>query len=255
MAAGHPLGAVLQPGALTEVRVTRARKHTDLERALGHRFKRHDLLVCAVTHASVRSAKGGRPDNERLEFLGDRVLGLAIAELLLEAMPDAREGDLARRFNRLVKGETCAAVARKIDLGQHLVLSESEADSGGRGKGTILADAMEALLGAVFLDAGFEKARTVVRALWLEEIAELPEVSADAKSALQEWAQGRGLQLPKYVVVSRSGPDHAPHFLAEVHIAGHKPSRGEGASRRQAEQAAADAMLAREGVWRGRADE
>jgi ribonuclease-3 len=235
--------------------VTRARKHTDLEQVLGHRFKRPDLLQRALTHASVRSGRGARPDNERLEFLGDRVLGLVIAELLLEAMPDASEGELARRFNRLVKGETCAIVARRLGLGRYLVLSESEADSGGRDKSTILADAMEALLGAIFLDAGFEKARAAVRALWLEEIAELPEISADAKSALQEWAQGKGLELPKYVVVSRSGPDHAPHFLAEVHIAGRKPSRGEGASRRQAEQAAADAMLAREGVWRGRADE
>jgi ribonuclease-3 len=234
--------------------VTRARKYTDLERPLGHRFKSRDLLLRAVTHASVRSSKAARPDNERIEFLGDRVLGLVIAELLLEALPSAPEGELARRFNRLVKGHTCAAVARRLGLGKHLVLSESEADSGGREKTTILADAMEALLGAVFLDAGFEKARAVVRALWAEELAELPDASADAKSALQEWAQGKGFELPRYVVVSRSGPDHAPHFLAEVHIAGRKPSRGEGTTKRQAEQAAANAMLAREGVWHGRAD-
>ena len=230
--------------------MTRERKYADLERGLGHRFKSRDLLVRAITHASVRSTRGARPDNERLEFLGDRVLGLVIAELLLEALPAATEGELARRFNRLVKGQTCAAVARRLGLGEHLVLSESEAESGGRDKDTILADAMEALLGAVFLEAGFDQARTVVRALWFEEVTELPEISADAKSALQEWAQGRGLDLPRYIVVSRSGPDHAPHFLAEVHIAGRKPSRGEGASKRQAEQAAADAMLAREGVWR-----
>jgi ribonuclease-3 len=231
------------------------RKFADLEQALGHRFKSRALLIRAITHASLRSAKAARPDNERLEFLGDRVLGLVVAELLLEALPNATEGELARRFNRLVKGQTCAAVARRVDLGKHLLLSESEAESGGREKNTILADAMEALLGAVFLDAGFDEARSVVRSLWSEQLAGLPEISADAKSTLQEWAQGKGLELPKYVVVSRSGPDHAPHFLAEVHIAGRKPSRGEGSSKRQAEQAAANAMLAREGVWRGHADE
>lgn len=235
--------------------MTRARKFADLERALGHRFKRSDLLVRALTHASVRSSRSARPDNERLEFLGDRVLGLVIAELLLDAEPGATEGELARRFNSLVKGQTCAAVARQLGLGRYLVLSGSEADSGGREKTTILADAMEALLGAVFLDGGFEKARSVIRALWAAEVAGLPAIPVDAKSVLQEWAQGKGLDLPKYVVVSRSGPDHAPHFLAEVHIAGRKPSRGEGASKREAEQAAADAMLAREGVWRARRNE
>lgn len=225
----------------------RKRKFAEIESTLGYRFKNQDLLLRALTHASTR-ANGSRNDNERLEFLGDRVLGLVMAERLLEAFPDAPEGDLAKRFNRLVRGETCAAIGQTIGLGQHLVLSESEAGSGGRAKATILADAVEALLGAVFLDSGFDKARGVVLKLWQDRMSDMPQIAADPKSALQEWAQGQGLELPRYVEVSRSGPDHAPRFVAEVHISGRKPARGEGASKRSAEQAAASALLAREGV-------
>jgi len=148
----------------------------------------------------------------------------------------------------LVRGEACAKVARDIGLGAHLILSESEADSGGRNKTTILADAAEALLGAVFLDGGFDKARAVVNKLWQDQSEPVPEVGVDAKSALQEWAQGQGLALPRYTVVSRKGPDHAPSFTAEVLIAGRAPAQGEGASKRIAEQAAASALLTREGV-------
>lgn len=226
----------------------RSRKFKELESKLGHRFKDPGLLERALTHASVRGGKAARFDNERLEFIGDRVLGLAIAEILNQQYPDASEGELARRYNRLVRGEACAKVARAIGLGAHLILSESEADSGGRDKTTILADAVEAVLGAVFIDGGFEKARAVVRKLWKEQSEPVPEVAVDAKSALQEWAQGQGLALPKYTVVSRKGPDHAPRFTAEVIIAGKAPAQGEGASKRIAEQAAATALLAREGV-------
>jgi ribonuclease-3 len=226
----------------------RARKFKDLETKLGHRFKDSGLLERALTHASVRGGKIARFDNERLEFIGDRVLGLAIAEILNQQYPEANEGELARRYNLLVRGEACAKVARAIDLGGHLILSESEADSGGRDKTTILADAAEALLGAVFIDGGFEKARNVVRKLWQEQSEPAPDVAVDAKSALQEWAQGQGLALPKYTVVSRKGPDHAPRFTAEVIIVGKAPAQGEGASKRIAEQAAATALLTREGV-------
>ncbi len=226
----------------------RPRKFKELETKLGHRFKDVSLLERALTHASVRGGKTERGDNERLEFIGDRVLGLAIAEVLNTQYPDATEGDLARRFNRLVRGEACAKVARAIGLGQHLILSESEADSGGREKTTILADATEAVLGAVFLDGGFEKARTVVHKLWQDQSQTVPEVAVDAKSALQEWAQGQGLSLPRYTVVSRKGPDHSPRFTAEVTISGKPPAQGEGASKRIAEQAAATALLEREGV-------
>lgn len=224
------------------------RKFKELETKLGYRFKNAELLERALTHASVRGGKVPCIDNERLEFIGDRVLGLAIAEILSQQYPAANEGELARRYNHLVRGEACAKVARAIDLGVHLILSESEADSGGRDKTTILADAAEALLGAVFIDGGFEKARAVVRKLWQKQSEPVPEVAVDAKSALQEWAQGQGLALPKYTVVSRKGPDHAPRFTAEVIIAGKAPAQGEGASKRIAEQAAATALLTREGV-------
>jgi ribonuclease-3 len=235
--------------------MTRARKYKALETALGYRFKSEPLLERALTHASVRGGgKARRSDNERLEFLGDRVLGLAIAEVLGEAHPAASEGDLARGYNRLVRGQTCARVARDIGLGAYLILSESEAESGGRNKETILADAIEAILGAIFLEAGFDKARGVVRHLWQGHLAVVPQNAADAKSALQEWAQGQGLALPEYVEIARTGPDHAPLFTSEVRIAGMRPARGEGASKRAAEQAAASALLAREGVLGALAD-
>jgi ribonuclease-3 len=226
----------------------RPRKFKDLEKKLGYKFKNQQLLERALTHASVRGGKKGRVDNERLEFIGDRVLGLAIVETLNEAYPEANEGELARRYNRLVRGETCAKVGRELSLGGHLILSESEAESGGRNKETILADAVEAVLGAVFLDAGFDKARSVVLRLWASSQEHRPDAAADAKSALQEWAQGNGFALPQYVEVARKGPDHAPRFTSEVRIAGKEPARGEGTSKRAAEQAAASALLTREGV-------
>lgn len=248
MAARHPLEPVLQDRALN-VRMMRARKFKELETRLAYRFKSPMLLERALTHASVRGGKAAPHDNERLEFIGDRVLGLAIVELLDETLPSATEGDLARAYNRLVRGETCACVARELDLGSHLILSDSEAESGGREKETILADAMEAVLGAIFLEAGFDKARTVVRRLWQHHSEQVLKTAVDAKSALQEWAQGQGLALPEYVEVARQGPDHAPRFTSEVRIAGKRSARGEGASKRSAEQAAARALLLREGVW------
>jgi ribonuclease-3 len=234
--------------------VAPARKYKDLDARLGYPFRSRDLLRKALTHASVRQAPGKRRDNERLEFLGDRVLGLAIAELLWEVYPGADEGELARHYNRLVRGRTCAAVARDLDLGPLLVLSEAEADSGGRNKDSILADACEALLGAIFLEGGYETARRVVRTLWGSRVGASAADAADAKSLLQEWGQGQGLDLPAYVEVDRQGPDHAPRFTSEVRIRGRKPARGEGASKRAAEQAAARALLAREGVWKSGAD-
>lgn len=235
--------------------MTRQRKFADLEAALGYTFKGREIRTRALTHASVRGNASARTDNERLEFLGDRVLGLAVAEMLIEAFPTAAEGDLARRFNRLVNGGTCASVARSIGIGRYMILSDSEADSGGRDKETILADAIEAVLGAVFLEAGFEAARGVVRKLWMERLAVLPNMAQDPKSALQEWAQSQGLALPVYVEIERSGPDHAPRFRSEVRIAGRKPAHGEGTSKRAAEQSAAMALLAREGLWSAPGDD
>lgn len=230
----------------------KSRKYKELEKKLGYRFKNQALLTRALTHASLRGSKQVRDDNERLEFVGDRVLGLAIVELLEKTYPDATEGELARHLNRLVRGETCAKVGLALNLGDHLMLSDSEAGSGGRLKATILADAVEAVLGAVFLEAGFDKARDVVHRLWENEGVSIGNVAADPKSALQEWAQGQGLALPSYVEVERSGPDHAPRFTAEVRISGKDPARGQGASKRAAEQAAATVLLEREGVMEKR---
>ncbi len=229
--------------------MARARKYAELESALGHRFKDRKLLERALTHASVRSVSAKRLDNERLEFLGDRVLGLAVAEMLHGALPDHQEGELARYFNRLVRGATCAAVGREVGIGEYLILSDSEANGGGRDKDTILADAVEAVLGAVFIDGGFEAGSEAVRRLWGDRFQLTANSFVDAKSALQEWAQGRGLPLPKYVEISRDGPDHAPRFIAEVHIKSIEPAQGSGASKRHAEQAAASTLLLREGVW------
>lgn len=228
----------------------RTQDYQELEKKLGHRFRDRKLLEQALTHASVRAGRSGQVDNERLEFLGDRVLGLAMAETLHARFPALREGELARRFNRLVSGDTCAAVARTLDLGRYVILADSEAGSGGREKDTILADALEALLGAVFLEAGFEKAHKIITSLWSERIKDLTGNPVDAKSALQEWAQGNGLPLPSYRELSRSGPDHAPEFVAEVTIESHAAASAQGTSKRQAEQAAARFFLVREGIWK-----
>jgi ribonuclease-3 len=190
-------------------------------------------------------------DFERLEFLGDRVLGLAIAEHLLQAFPADAEGDLARRFNGLVRKETCAAVAEELDLGPYIHLGDSEAMAGGRRKRTILADACEALLGAVYLDGGWEPVKRLIIEHWSSRLAKVVNVPVDAKTALQEWVQGQAkTKLPRYVLVSNSGPDHAPEFVYEVQVTGYEPARGTGRSRRTAEQAAAAALLRREGVWK-----
>ena len=217
---------------------------------LGFAFKDRELVELALTHASARPSLKPNEDNERLEFLGDRVLGLAIAELLTQTFPEASEGELARRYNQLVRAETCAEIAKEWELGQLILMSGGEAESGGRSKKTILANACEAVLGAIFCEAGYQAARDVVFRFWASELASLDLALPDAKSILQEWAQGRRLSLPRYVEIAREGPDHKPRFTSEVQIDGVAPERGHGANKRAAEQAAALAMLLREGVWR-----
>ena len=230
--------------------MSRQNKYRALETALGCKFRDQDLLVRALTHGSVRQSANKRIDNERLEFLGDRVLGLVVAEHLHKSLPDVREGDLARRFNALVCGDTCAEVGKEIDLGRFLILSSGEADNGGREKETILADAVEAILGAVFLDRDFDAAERVVHAIWGERLDEITTTKVDPKSALQEWAQSQSLRLPRYTEISRTGPDHNPCFVAEVSVEGMEPQQGEGSSKRSAQQKAARRLLVREGVWR-----
>lgn len=221
----------------------------DLSARIGHDFADPALLKLALTHASARAGARPNDDNERLEFLGDRVLGLAIAELLANSFPKAREGELARWFNHLVRAETCADIAQEWELGTFILMSGGEAGSGGRGKKTILANACEAVLGAIFADGGYDAARAVIDRFWKPQLDTLELAAPDAKSLLQEWAQGRRLPLPRYLEIAREGPDHAPRFTAEVQIDGVAPERGTGANKRAAEQAAALAMLLREGVW------
>jgi ribonuclease-3 len=221
----------------------------DLETQIHYSFRNKGLLREALTHASARAGRPSGSDNERLEFLGDRVLGLVIAQLLLETCPTAKEGELARRYNKLVCKDACAAIARQIDLGPFIFMSDGEASAGGRDKSTILADACEALLGSLFCDGGLEPAARFIHDHWGPRLRASDAAPLDAKTALQEWAQARKLDLPRYVEISAIGPDHAPNFTSEVRIDGLAPARGEGPSKRTAEQSAASAMLLREGVW------
>lgn len=211
---------------------------------LGHEFARPELLIRALTHGSITSVT--RPDNQRLEFLGDRVLGLVMAEALFTADTAASEGQLAPRYNALVRGETCAAVARELSLGDVLKLGRSEMLSGGRRKDALLADAMEAVLAAVYLDAGFDAARQVVLRHWAPRLARVDADSRDAKTALQEWAQAQGMPPPVYEQTERSGPDHAPVFLITVRLEDGRDAQARGTgTKRSIEQAAAQSLLDR----------
>lgn len=220
-----------------------------LPERLGHSFSDPALLRLALTHPSITSADGGSGDYQRLEFLGDRVLGLVVAESLYRTCPDDPEGALARRYNDLVHRDACAEVARALGLGRDVMLSEAEAASGGADKPAILADVCEAVIGAVFLDGGYEAARALIHRLWGRRLSEPGVVPIDPKTALQEWAQGMKRPLPDYTEVGRSGPDHAPQFTVEARVKGYQPARGTGASKRAAQEAAAAAILVREGVW------
>ncbi len=215
----------------------------DLERRLGYRFADIALLEQALTHASLSSPT--RPHNQRLEFLGDRVLGLVIAEALLAADAGASEGKLAPRLNALVRKETCAEVALTIELGEALIMGRSEMATGGRKKLALLGDAMEAVIAAAYLDGGFDAARELVLNLWGARIGAAEENARDAKSALQEWAQGRGYPPPEYVETSRSGADHAPMFCIEVSVQSGQSASAEAASKKLAQQYAAHELLAR----------
>jgi ribonuclease III len=220
-----------------------------LEAAIGHVFADGAILAQALTHVSAVSSSLGRTASyQRLEFLGDRVLGLVVADMLFRAFPDDPEGALAQRLSELVRKETCALVAEEWGIGSHLRLGTGEGQSGGRKRMTILGDACEAVIGGVFLDAGFDAARSVVAAAWSGRLDAVSRPPRDAKTTLQEWAQARGLRTPAYRIASRSGPDHRPSFVVEVAVDTHEPAQGEGASKRLAEQAAASAFLAREGI-------
>lgn len=219
-----------------------------LEDRIGYRFTDPALVELALTHVSaLRGPRTPAASYQRLEFLGDHVLGLVISEMLFRAFPKADEGELSRRLADLVRRETCAEVARALDLGEVIRMGPSEAQAGARRRTAILADVCEALIGAVFLDGGYGAAAALVERLWGERMrAKRP--LRDPKTVLQEWAQGRGLPTPLYREVERTGPHHNPEFRVTVELPDHEPAEGRGRSKRAAEQAAAAAMLSREGI-------
>ncbi|HUO21486.1 MAG TPA: ribonuclease III [Caulobacteraceae bacterium] len=224
---------------------SRAAAIAALERRLGFAFKDRALLERALTHASkLGLGRGGVLHNERLEFLGDRVLGLVVAEALFQRDVDAGPEILAKRYAHLVSREVCAAVAEAIGLADAMDVPRAQ---GLRRNETVLADGCEALLGAAYLDQGFEAAKAVALDLWATALEQpLDLEAANPKTTLQEWALARRKPLPKYSIVSREGPDHAPVFRIEVTVDGLAPATGEGRSRQAAEKRAAEAFLQRE---------
>jgi ribonuclease-3 len=227
----------------------RKRVATVLEERIGYRFSDPVQLEIALTHISaLRGARNRAGSYQRLEFLGDHVLGLVISDMLYRAFPKADEGELSRRLADLVRKETCTEIARSIDLGAAIRVGSSEQNAGARTRPAILADVCEAVIGAVYLDGGYKSAEQLVERLWEVRLQATAQPLRDPKTVLQEWAQARGLPTPAYREVARSGPDHNPEFRVAVALPAFAPAEGLGHSKRAAEQAAAAAMLAREGV-------
>lgn len=212
-----------------------------LQKQIAYRFRDESLLTLALTHPSVLGVKS----NQRLEFLGDSILGAIVAKILYDLYPEEKEGELARRFAGLVRGETLAQAARDIALGSALIIGTSEKQAQGRENDSNLEDAIEALIGAIYLDGGFEAAEAFITPRWTELAKSIHTAPKDGKTALQEWAQGRGLPVPVYVLMETSGPAHAPHFTIEARVQGHASETAAAASKRIAEQTAASALLAR----------
>ncbi len=238
-----------------ETRRRRRRGDGSLEERIGYKFVDPTTLDSALSHISaLKGARNRAGSYQRLEFLGDHVLGLVISDMLFRAFPKADEGELSRRLADLVRKETCAEIARAIDLGTAIRLGASEANAGGRARPAILADVCEALIGAVYLDGGFSAAEALVGRLWEARMRTTAQPLRDPKTVLQEWAQARGLPTPVYREVARSGPDHDPEFRVAVHLPKLAPAEGVGRSKRVAEQAAAAAMMDREGVKPERAN-
>ena len=229
----------------------RDKSHEKLQFRLGYRFADIDLLERALTHSSaIAPRKRIERSYQRLEFLGDRVLGLVVADMLYRRFPASNEGELSRTLNTLVRKESCAVIARRLDLGPEMILGESEARSGGADKDAILGDITEAVIGAIYLDGGLGKAYGFIERLFGEFLDDGQVNRADAKTTLQEWAQARGLEPPDYVLVERTGPDHAPEFTIAVDLAGFERVEAAGNSKRVAEHKAAERFLVARKVWK-----
>jgi len=218
----------------------------ELERRIGHSFADRDLLELALTHSSV--GKGARKvgDNERMEFLGDRVLNLIVAEHIVHVLPEATEGELSKLMARLVNYHACAEAARAAGLPQALRLDASATKVGARDNDRVLGDACEALIAALYREGGLDAARRFVTAFWADKLANLDAPGKDPKTMLQEWAMARGLPLPSYVLVKQEGPSHEPRFTIEVRLPGVEPQTAVAGSKRDAEKDAAQKMLDRQ---------
>jgi ribonuclease-3 len=210
-----------------------------LEKELNHVFKNRDLLTYALTHSSM----GGNVNYERLEFLGDRVLGLIVAQILFSRFPKEKEGDLAKRLAALVQGSFLAQIARKINLGNYIVFSDAERQAGGQNNENILADVFESLLGALYLDSGFDKCYALIDRLWADSFFEMKAPPQHPKTTVQEWSQSQSLPLPTYEIIEQSGPDHMPTFTIQLSIQGHDPITAQSTSRQRAEKKVAQIFI------------
>jgi len=218
-----------------------------VEERVGHKFANADRLERALTHSSIRNPAGG--NYERLEFLGDRVLGLCVAELLFSHFREASEGELSVRLNQLVSAQTCGEVSDELGLHEFIRTGADVKQVADKRMLNVRADVVESIIAAIYLDAGLEVARSFVHKHWKARALADDAARRDAKTELQEWAHARYSVTPVYRVTDRSGPDHEPVFKVVVQIEGTKPASGESRSKRAAEQAAATALLEREGVW------
>ena len=226
--------------------------HTEIEGRIGHSFADPNLLITAFTHVSALKPQRKRGDSyQRLEFLGDHVLGLIVSDMLFRAFPNANEGELSKRLAELVRKESCADVARSLGLADDIKLGAVGATAGARLRKSVLGDVCEAVIGAIYLDGGYAAATDFVTRNWTERMHKPRRPLRDPKTVLQEWAQGKGLPTPVYREVERTGPHHDPQFRVAVDLPGLAPAEGIGSSKRAAEKVAASVMIEREGVGGG----
>jgi len=244
VALDRPLGPHFLPRAMSG----RKKSPGTLEKKIGHRFKDKSLLTVALTHVSAIGTGKYQTSYQRFEFLGDHVLGLVIADMLLHEFPRAQEGELSQRLSDLVRKETCAEIGLELDLGAYIYFGRHEIQSGGRKKTTILADVCESVIGAVYLDGGLPAATKFIDKYWRPRALSPGRELRDAKTRLQEWAQKQGLPPPSYRQVERKGPDHRPVFRIAVDVHGIASGEGEGATKRDAQRAAAQAVLQGQGI-------
>ena len=249
--ASGDLSLTVKPKRSKAVKLTAKVLAAAIEERLGYRFNDRALLTTAFTHVSALKSQSRSGSYQRLEFLGDHVLGLVVSDMLYRAFPTADEGELSKRLAELVRKETCADVARALDLIDGIKLGTVGAGAGTRLRKSVLGDICEAVIGAIFIDGGYSAATDFVTRNWAERMRAPVRPLRDPKTVLQEWAQGKGLPTPVYREVERSGPDHDPQFRVAVDLPGLAAAEGVGGSKRAAEKLAASAMLAREGVSSG----